>query len=284
MAKRIVELLPPHTVYAEPFAGSCSVLFAKPIPQITNSNHYREAINDLDEALVTMYRVMQDTPLRFFRKIKATLYSQSEHCKARIILNNPTEHSDLDRAWAYYVKIQQSFAHVLVGGWGRGVYAENWGDSWHHRVEMLREQLKRFASVNVSCVDALTFIKQWDSPQTCFYCDPPYMDTDQRYTCQYTQEQYQALIDTLSNCQGSFVLSHYPTKQVSIPESWERYEFSTSLLVSGRGKVGSDKARASTSQELGDRKRTEVLWRVDRSATIRKELQPVIAKLFPQQL
>ncbi len=44
VAERIVDLLPPHRHYVEPFAGGLSVLLAKPRAQF-------ETVNDLDEDL-----------------------------------------------------------------------------------------------------------------------------------------------------------------------------------------------------------------------------------------
>ena len=48
MASKIIPLIPPHTVYVEPFAGGAAILFNKPWPSVTNRDHYREIINDTD--------------------------------------------------------------------------------------------------------------------------------------------------------------------------------------------------------------------------------------------
>jgi site-specific DNA-adenine methylase len=37
----------PHTVYVEPFAGSATLLFAKPKPIVSNSDHYLNEVESL---------------------------------------------------------------------------------------------------------------------------------------------------------------------------------------------------------------------------------------------
>ena len=53
IAREIVQLFPEHDGYVEPFCGSLSVLLAKPRARI-------EIVNDLDESIVTFWRVVRD--------------------------------------------------------------------------------------------------------------------------------------------------------------------------------------------------------------------------------
>lgn len=282
LAKRIVSLLPPHTVYAEPFAGSCAVLFAKGVPSITNSVQYSEVINDVDKHLVNMYRVFQENSEKLLEKLELTLYSEAEYKRSSVILNNYSNYSELERAWAYFVNIQQSFSNAFNGGWRRNLYHKNSVSTWSKRIENLKPIIDRFLSVYVSCTDALTFIEQWDSPQTCFYCDPPYIGARQNYANGYKIDQYRSLIEVLSSCQSSFVLSHYNIPGVQIPASWEKYEISSYACANGTGRVNMDHTRKATDEEMGNGQRTEILWRVDRSKNVRKELIPVISNIFPE--
>lgn len=281
LAKYIIPILPPHTVYVEPFAGGCSVLFAKGVPDVTRIDFYREVINDTDSYLITMYRVFQNNFEEFYHRLKFTLYSEEEHSLSKHILTHPDGYSELDIAWAYFVNISQSFSNTLLRGWKRGVYGRNFGVTWDKEVENLNFLVNRFSGVNISHTDALTCIKQWDSPQTCFYVDPPYIGSHQGHYSGYTLDQYKSLIEILSNCSSSFVLSHYDVLDVTIPNEWERYEIQSYSSSSGKGKINADRSRKATSEELGNMHRTEILWKVDRSKNVRKELVPVINKLFP---
>jgi len=255
-AANIVPLIPKHTVYVEPFAGGAAVFFAKPWPEVGTSTHYREYLNDKDERLINLYRVLQTPEKReaLVERLSLTLFSETEYAKAKDLESE----SDVDRAWAYYVNIQQSFINQLNGGWGRGVYSRNLQATWAKKVARLPEYLDRMSSVGVTCDDALTIIQQLDSPQTFFYCDPPYPGAHQGHYDGYTVEDFQTLVETLNQCQGSFLLSNYEQPSVTMPDDWERFEFDATASSRGRGGYDRSQKRDESDQ---NRQRTEVVWR-----------------------
>lgn len=277
IASKIVEVLPPHTVYAEPFAGGCAVLFEKGLPRMTNSYDYLEVINDHDERLITLYRVLQSEPEAFLHRVEYTLYSQAEYQRSTAILRNPDEHSDMDRAWAYYVNISMGFANKLFGGWATSDISRNQAATWSKANQRLPELIERFRNVHIGCEDAIRFIQRWDSPHTCFYVDPPYPGTDLgHYIGGYTLKDWQALCDTLDSAQGSYVLSNYP-QEIEPQSAKDLIEIRVASSASGQGQVGrTDKSRFYSDEELGDRQRTEVLWVCDRSRNARSDLQKVL--------
>lgn len=254
MAHHIVPLIPKHTVYVEPFAGGAAVFFAKPWPDVSNNHHYREVINDHDGHLINFYRQLRDNGPELIRRLELTLYSEAEHRLAKEL-----DHDDpIEAARRYFVKINQSFSNVLHGGWGRGVYGRNLAATWANRVTRLPEYLDRMASVHIACDDALKIIRQWDSPQTFFYCDPPYPGSDQGHYAGYTLDDFRALVDTLDACDGSFILSNYTQNGVTMPDDWERYEFKAH--ASSKRRVGYDR-RQKMDESAQGRERTEVVWR-----------------------
>ena len=105
------------------------------------------------------------------------------------------------------------------------MFGNNSAAAWCGKVGALGKYFKRLEKVFISCDDALKVIKQWDSPQTFFYCDPPYLGADQGHYSGYSVGDFQNLIDTLNSCEGSFLVSCYNC-DVSIPEDWEKFEFS----------------------------------------------------------
>lgn len=58
IASKITELIPKHTVYVEPFAGGAAVFFKKPWPDVSNTGHYREVLNDTNGDVVNFFRVL----------------------------------------------------------------------------------------------------------------------------------------------------------------------------------------------------------------------------------
>lgn len=157
MAHRIVPLIPRHTIYVEPFAGGAAVFFQKPWPDVTNTTHYREVINDTDERLVNFYRVLRDHGDEFAHRMAMTPYSAAEYRVAKDLTIGDDE---IDAACRYFVNINQSFANKLNGGWGRNVYSQNSAATWVSRVARLPEYLERMAGVHIECDDALKVIRQ----------------------------------------------------------------------------------------------------------------------------
>jgi DNA adenine methylase len=267
MSSKIVPLIPKHTMYVEPFAGGAAVFFLKPWPNVTNNTHYREVINDHDERLINFYRVLRDDGEELVRRLSLTLYSEAEYRRAKDLSIGDDA---IDAAVRYFVNVSQSFANKINGGWGRGVYGRNLAATWNERVTRLPQYLDRMASVYIACDDALKVIKQWDSPQTFFYCDPPYPGTDCSSYKGYSVADLQALVDTLGACQGSFILSNYDQPGVVFPDSWERIEFKA--RCSARGRVGYDRSKKADESNQ-NRQRTEVVWRRMSRVPVRPEIQ-----------
>ena len=74
-------------------------------------------------------------------------------------------------------------------------------------------------------------IKEYDSPNTYFYCDPPYWSTELYYSFdRFGRDQHEELKDCLHNIEGKFALSYYDFFELSdmYPKDrfrWERREF-----------------------------------------------------------
>ena len=255
MSSKIVPLIPPHTVYVEPYAGGAAVLFAKPWPKVTNTHHYREVINDIDGDLINFYRQLRDNREEIIEKLQLTPYSEKEHA-----LSKKIEGDDLERARRYFVNISQGFSNRLNSGWSRGKFGRNLAVTWMKRVDRLQEYLDRMKSIHISNTPALKCIKQWDSPQTFFYIDPPYPGADQGHYDGYTEDDFAELCACLESIEGSFVLSNYDSDIPS--DDWERFDFQAH---------SSSTPATSATKESG--KRTEVCWRHISTHPVRPEIQ-----------
>ena len=141
--------------------------------------------------------------------------------------------------------------------------SENKASTWHNKKLQLSEILDRIKDVHISCEDAIRCIQRWDSPQTLFYCDPPYPNANQGHYSGYTIDDFELLCDTLDTIQGSYVLSNYP-QEIEPQSAQQRVEIES---------VMSSKLSRGTRE---NNKRTEVLWVCDRSDNARNELKTVI--------
>ena len=74
IARQLVELIPPHHSYVEPFFGSGAVLFNKPVSAI-------ETVNDLDSEVTNLFRCIQQDPERLARIVMTTPFSREIYDK-----------------------------------------------------------------------------------------------------------------------------------------------------------------------------------------------------------
>lgn len=258
IALEIIQHIPMHTVYCEPFCGGAAVMFKKPHPKVTNNSLYREIINDTDGHLINFYKQLRDNGDELVRRLMLTPYSEQEHKDAKRL----DVEDDIERARKYYVNISQSFSNVLNRSWSRNTYGMNHAKTWVNKTTKLGDFIDRMSGVHISCCDAIKCIKDWDSPQTFFYIDPPYPGADQGHYSGYTVEDFNDLIDTLKTAKGSFILSCY--QQENMPDEWECVEIKANMSA----------ARCSNKKI---NKRTELIWIKQASEKPRQEIQKLYA-------
>lgn len=239
LCHRIIELLPEHHTYVEPFGGAASVLLNKPPAPV-------EVYNDLDDRISRLFRVLRDNGKELHRRLTLTPYSESEFNDAA----SPSD-DEIEQARRDFVRWRMSLG-------GRG-------DSFSftlHRVRRLMadvvsgylstidEQLplitERLRQVEIVCRPALDMIRTWDSPGTLFYCDPPYVHSTRHassrdiYGYEMTEEQHRELASTLSRCSGKVVLSGYPSElYTELYGNWRTVTFDIANHAAG----GREKAR-----------------------------------------
>jgi DNA adenine methylase len=256
LADWIIENLPPHRIYLEPFGGAASVLLNKPPVEV-------EAYNDLDLRITRLFRVLQHQGAEFVSRVRFIPYSQKEFEDAATY---PAGATDLDKAICDFVRWRQSF-----GGKGmtwsytttraRGGMA---GDvnGWWTAIDQLPAIIERLRRVQILHQPAFEAIRRFDGAETVIYCDPPYLhetrDANSRdvYGVEMSEENHRELADLLNSCFGAVVLSGYPSPLYDqLYKSWRRVEFQIANHAAG----GRTKAR-----------KTEVLWIKSYTCPIKK--------------
>ena len=206
MAKLIVNCIPPHSVYVEPFCGGCAVFFAKSPARI-------EVINDINGEAINFYKVLQNDFESLQKEVKATLHSRAAFVEAKAVYRNPDAHDKIKRAWAFWCCSVMGYAGLIGrGGWGYGRTGHSLpNEITNKRNDFTHDLARRLEQTQIECNDAFTVIKAYDTPETFFYVDPPYIGADQGHYKGYTEESFRALLLRLSKIQGRFILSSYPS-------------------------------------------------------------------------
>ena len=199
LAKRVIERIPAHDCYVEPFAGAAWVLFRKPESKA-------EVLNDINRDLVTLYRVVKHHLEEFIRYFKWALISRDEF--KRLKDENPDTLTDIQRAARFYYLQQLCF--------GGRITSPSFGYSAQRgpRLNLLRieEQISaahlRLARVYVECLPYAELITRYDRPETFFYIDPPYWNCENYYgDGLFSREDFARLAVQLAAIEGKFLLS-----------------------------------------------------------------------------
>lgn len=206
LASMILKLIPDHKLYCEPFIGGAAIFFSKPPSEV-------EVINDTNRELINFYRVVQNDLVSLEMEIRVSLHSRDLHRKAMVINSNPDMFSDIKRAWAVWMLSAQGFSSKLDGSWGYDITSNTTSKKIaNKRGSFTEEYAQRLQDVQIECTDALRIINSRDTPDSFFYCDPPYYNSDMGHYDGYTIDDYEALLRCLEGVKGKFLLSSYPSE------------------------------------------------------------------------
>lgn len=211
------------------FGGSGAILFAK------NPNREFEVFNDFNSDIVNLFRCVRDRPFAFLKEVGFfPLVSREEFT----LLKNLLEHNEYDdsfikeetniaerclqtpefeivknilesRASIYDVERAAAFYKIIRTSYGSG--CKSFGGrtvNFHSCLEQIYSASCRLSGVIIENKDFEVLIKQYDRPESFFYCDPPYYETEDCYEVGFSKENHQRLHDTLENIKGKFLLSY----------------------------------------------------------------------------
>jgi site-specific DNA-adenine methylase len=94
----------------------------------------------------------------------------------------------------------------LSSGWSYGIKLKP--KNLHKKIEStLSEIHKRLKNVYIDHLDFRRCIKNWDSPSTFFFMDPPYYKTGQANKLEFTEDDFRELAKICGEIQGKFLIT-----------------------------------------------------------------------------
>lgn len=247
--KWLLPLLPECHHYCEPFAGSAAVLLNRGSSNV-------ETYNDIDGEVVNFFRVLRDQGQELIRAISLTPFSREEYHDA--IYHSTNEIDNLERARLFYIKARQTRTGLAqtasLGRWANCKDTSRSGMSgvvsrWLGGIDALDEIAQRLIRVQIENRPAVDIIRLYDSPNTLFYCDPPYLHAtrgdSKAYGFEMDEKQHREFAHAVNQCKGKVAVSGYdhPIMNEIFPSNlWYKT-------------LGIDKTIHSTKD-----KRQEVLW------------------------
>jgi DNA adenine methylase len=197
LRKEIIFRFPETKVerYIEVFGGAAWVLFGKEVV-----SGQIEVYNDIDGQLVNLYRCVKFHCAELQRELSFIPIAREQFCdfKSQLVMPGMT---DIQRAARYYYIIKASF-----GADRRSFACAPYNVS--RAIERLSEISERLQRVVVECKDFANLIKVYDRPAALFYCDPPYVGTEDMYDAAFGDAQHRQLREILGGIKGKFILSY----------------------------------------------------------------------------
>lgn len=212
MAKAIVELIPDHKIYLEPFFGSGAVFFNK---QVANT----EILNDLDSQVTNLFKMIRDRGEELASAIELTPYSREEYKESYEV---PTD--ELDKARLFLVRSNMARA-------GMQYYSSSWRHAgpvlgaqtkqrvtgaWNVLPERIKAAAIRLKDAEIENIDALKLIEKYNHPECFIYVDPPYLLSTRRqryYNVEMTEDsEHIELLNVLKNHKGTAIISGYESQ------------------------------------------------------------------------
>ena len=184
----------------------------------------------------TFSRVLREQTDELVQAIALTPFSREEFYWA--LSTDDVSISDLERARRFYVRARQVRTGLAqtasLGRWANCKNTSRDGmagvvSRWLGSVEDLPEIALRLLRVQIENRPALDVIRLYDSPDTLFYCDPPYVHVsrgDQRaYGFEMDDEQHRKLAEVVGQCKGKMAISGYRCDLTDeLYEGWNCHE------------------------------------------------------------
>jgi DNA adenine methylase len=185
--------------YIEVFGGGGWVLFHKqPADDF-------EVYNDFNGLLTNLYRCVRDKPGELISRLRFVLNSRADFEIVRAALARDSPADDVLRAAMFYQLIRYSYASGLKS------YASQPHDIWAD-FPPIEQASRRLGKVVIENQDFEKLIRHYDRPESFFYADPPYYETESYYANigenGFTRDDHIRLRDLLLSIEGKFLLSY----------------------------------------------------------------------------
>ena len=209
----ILDVIPPHEGYCEPFAGGASVFFAK-----QKSPH--SVLNDLDLEVINTLRCIRDDVEGLIRLLDGIPAKKKLHYYYK---HQYKPRSELQRAFRWFYLNRTSYSGIMRSEncyWGFGPKYSMRPENWPPHLRTVSDKLQH---VELTSTDFEVVID--GLPDGYFvFVDPPYFNADQDkfYTCAFERSDHDRLAECLERNSNrlSFLLTYDDHPEVKALYEW----------------------------------------------------------------
>lgn len=192
-----------HRTWVDVFGGS-GVVTANKAPSPV------EVYNDRDGDLVHFFTTLRDRRQELEEWLRATPHSRELHRKySNEFYAGYRPDDDIERAGRFfYLRYTQwGTKYTSFSGYNGGK-KRSAASAYHSAVDRLGRWQDRFADVQIERQDFAAVIDRYDSPETLFYCDPPYVEEGDALYSHAGGFDHQRFVDVLLETDGDWLVSY----------------------------------------------------------------------------
>lgn len=202
LANWIIEQFPEHECFVEVFGGSASILVNKPRSHI-------EVFNDLDSDIVQFFEVLRNRSDALQEWLEAVPYSRELHTRwVTEFYDGERPDDPVERAGRFFFLRFAQFGgnYDSPSGFSAGKHDE--AGRFVRAGAALSDFADRLRHVTIEQRDYADIIELYDSSETLFYFDPPYVEVGSEY---YSQDEPFAqcrFVNELHDVTGNWIVSY----------------------------------------------------------------------------
>ena len=226
LVNELKKRIPPHKIYVEPFAGGAQLFFSKEPSEVN-------VISDVDPELIAFYRKLS----RYSQPLACDMKPDREKFEKIKAKKNKT-------VCDYLYLNKNSFSCNMNTISPNRLLKKCKGDFINcnikilaHKIDEVKDFLRR---AEIESRDFREVLRKYDSPETFFYVDPPYVGPNKkeclyRKYCEVTPREVAEAVKNLkgkvlvsyddhADVRGAFKGSRWKMERVKMPYSFEQIE------------------------------------------------------------
>jgi len=207
LADWIIDNIPSHSVYLEPFFGSGAVFFNKSKSEI-------ETINDINNDVYNYFKVLRDYPEELITALSLTPYSRKEYIEAYYM---PDDNDNcIEKARKFAVRCYMGFG--ASNRYKNGFRSSQMHGSpdiprcWKKLPDTLYLASNRLLDAQIENLDYKELLSRYNTEDVFIYLDPPYLQNT-RKACLYKNEMdlkdHEELLNIILKHSSKIMISGY---------------------------------------------------------------------------
>ena len=181
----ILDVIPHHYDYGEPFAGGASIFFAK------DRARGRSILNDLDADVINTLTHIRDDVESLIALLDGVAATKENHT---LYKSHYQPSNDLERAFRWFYLNRTSYSGIMRPEncyWGFGEKYSMRPENWPPHLRTVSDRLQGVELLSLDFEEVIDRL-----PDGCFvFADPPYYNADQQkfYKCTFTYDDHRRL-------------------------------------------------------------------------------------------